>query len=395
MKTIKLLIPAILLSCGTQVRGQGIPDVLRGVEANNLSLQAARSSADAGKFESRMGNSLEDLSVEYEHVWGNPSPLGKNSELTVSQTFDFPTVYVQRSRLADNMARRYDNEYLAQRQQVLLEAKQLCIELQSLVRRERLIADRLEFDERLFARYSEMYESGDVSLLEKKRFSHEIILLRKAASEFAVRRVEIEKRLRTLNGGESPDFDPALPFQTEALAPLEEILRDYEAYAPQLLSYRLREEGAAHDLKLSRQQAIPKIDLGYKHEYGTADHDRFNGVTLGLSIPIFSNRHNVRRAQAVQTAAKLESRAASLEWESQLMEMYGKAEVMERSLADYDELSAPEEFFGMLTRMLNAGDISVMEYLSETYLYNDVMETRYRIEAEYRQLVARINMIYL
>mgnify|MGYP003623797781 CR=1 FL=1 len=85
-------------------------NVLESVEQNNKALEARRKLTSAQTLEARTGNSLQDPEVEYEHAWGKPSSLGQTGELSVSQGFDFPTVYAQRSKLAKIREQQYGHE---------------------------------------------------------------------------------------------------------------------------------------------------------------------------------------------------------------------------------------------------------------------------------------------
>lgn len=391
----KFIISALLLLTVTAARGQsGLTELLQSVEQNNLSLQAAREKVKAQSLEARMGNSLDDLSVAYEHMWGNSNGLGQNGELTISQEFQFPTVYARRNKLARNLGQQYDNQYLDLRQRTLLEAKELYIELQMLYRKGKLLKERFDSNASLKSIYDKLYTSGDATVLDKRRIDNELLTAQENITDNNMRVIEVVNRLRTLNGGEAPNVSPD-EWYTESIRPYAETLSDYETYAPQLLAYKLQEKGSELDLKVSRAQAIPKIELGYRHEYGTADRDRFNGVTTGLSIPIFSNRHNVKRAKAEHTAAILETRAATVEMGSTLSELYSKAETLAAALARYEESDPAEEYRKLLSRALDAGEINMTDYYSELYSYYEVLEAKYRIEADYLTVIARINMIYL
>lgn len=370
----------------------GLDGLLRSVEANNVNLQAARSNFDARSLEARMGNSLDDLSIGYDHMWGNSSELGQTGEFTVSQSFDFPTVYARRNRVAGNLAEQYENEYLDMRQQVLLEAKELYIELQSLMRRADMMKFRMETTLYLKDLYAAKYEAGDATIIEKSKFEYEYLILLESYSEYDMRIIEIESRLKSLNGGEAVTIAQTDdPF--EQTKPFEQALADYETFAPSLLALQLQEKGAEYDVKLSRSQAVPKFEVGYKHEFSPGE--KFNGVTVGLSIPIFSNRNNVKRAKAMQTAAKLDVQAAQVEASVVLSEMYRKAEALHASLGRYGSMPSMEEYESLVRRALDAGEINVVDYFSEVYTYYDVLESRFRLETEYRISLARINMIYL
>lgn len=369
-------------------------EVLESVERNNLTLQALRHATEARSLEARTGNSLDDLTVSYDHLWGKPvTEFGKTAEFAVSQSFDFPTVYANRNKVARNLGEQYRNEFHAARQEILLDAKKTFFELQSAMQSQQLLDYREQAGRRLAMIYEERFAAGDASVLEKGKIRHEYLLAREAAAENRMKVIELEKRLAALNGGEQLQ----MVFAGEPLEELGDYARiaeDYKEMYPTLQALRLKETGSEYDIKLSRSQSLPKFELGYKHEYASAG-DRFNGVTVGMSIPIFSNRNNVKRAKALQQATRLEMQAAEVEYLSSLSELYGKAEVLHATLDDYEEIGPQDDYLGMLDKALDAGELNVVDYFSEVYSYYDVFSARLRLELEYRLTVATINAIYL
>ena len=397
MKTFKYLlmvIPAVIF--GGAVSAQTTMEkVLESVERNNLTLEAQRHGTEAKVLGARMGNSLEELSVSYDHLWGNPvDEFGKTGEFNVSQSFDFPTVYAARSRVAGNLARQYGNEFAALRQQVLLEAKQVYIELLYASRVQEMLEYRMQSCKKLSILYSERFESGDASLLEKSKMNHEYLIASEEAASNGLAMVELRRKLVSLNGGLDMEIDLNSVEPMEELAPVGVAQEDYRNLYPALQAYRLQSEGAKYDLKLSRSMALPKFEVGYKYEYSTAG-ERFNGVTMGLSIPIFANKYNVKRAKAAQQSIELEAKAAEVDCDLMVEEMYRKASLLRAALAGYDEVGHENSYVDLLGVALEAGQLSVVEYFSEVYSYYDVVNSKLRLELQYRLLAAEINSIYL
>ena len=156
---------------------------------------------------------------------------------------------------------------------------------------------------------------------------------------------------------------------------------------------RLQEQGARYDVRLSRQQALPKVELGYKYEYGTGEH--FNGFTAGLSIPILSNRHNVKRAHAMEQAAKANTESALAQQRSSVRELYLKVDYTGRLLESFGGLPDAAGYIDMLGRTLEAGQINIVDYYSELDTFYSALETRIRTDLEYRRGLARLNVIYM
>ena len=130
MKTYKLYILGLMLLGSLTTRAQSsIDQVLRSIETNNKSLQANKKMTDAQKLEAQTGKFLANPSVEWEQMWGNRNNPGSEYTLTVKQSLDFPTTYSNKNKLANLKANTIGFQSAAYRQQLLLNAKQTCIEI--------------------------------------------------------------------------------------------------------------------------------------------------------------------------------------------------------------------------------------------------------------------------
>ena len=246
--------------------------------------------------------------------------------------------------------------------------------------------------EHMAALFASRYETGDATAIDKNRTEVEYLLLKEELSAVDMRMIELSQRLTVLNGGEMPECGYTMPPAEEQM-PLEVLLADWEEYAPELTALRLQEQGARYDVRLSRQQALPKVELGYKYEYGTGEH--FNGFTAGLSIPILSNRHNVKRAHAMEQAAKANTESALAQQRSSVRELYLKVDYTGRLLESFGGLPDAAGYIDMLGRTLEAGQINIVDYYSELDTFYSALETRIRTDLEYRLGLARLNVIYM
>ena len=391
-RTLIITVAAALLAATPAVAQDDLRRVLESVERNNLTLQAEAHATAGRTFEARTGNSLEPLSVSYSSAGDSPQALGKEGELEVSQSFDLPMLYATRSRIARTLAQQYETEYLALRQQILLEAKEVYLELCALHGIMELNRPRLAAAEHMAALFASRYETGDATAIDKNRTEVEYLLLKEELSAVDMRMIELSQRLAVLNGGEVPECGYTMPPAEEQM-PLEVLLADWEEYAPELTALRLQEQGARYDVRLSRQQALPKVELGYKYEYGTGEH--FNGFTAGLSIPILSNRHNVKRAHAMEQAAKANTESALAQQRSSVRELYLKVDYTGRLLESFGGLPDAAGYIDMLGRTLEAGQINIVDYYSELDTFYSALETRIRTDLEYRLGLARLNVIYM
>jgi outer membrane protein TolC len=392
----KILITTILLILGCSVSwGQGsIPSVLDQIEANNKTLAGRASLARAEALEARVGNSLADPEVEYEHVWGSPADLGKQGELTATQSFDFPSAYIARNRLAKMRGRQAESGYNLYRQQVLLEAQELCFEIIALRQQRELFARRAEFATLLSEATDKRLEAGNANILETSEARVQAL-----SADNAVRSLDIEiadalGRLKILNGGTEVVFsDSDFPVE-DTLMPLDKMAEIYLESDPALAGALAERDIATQGVKAARSESLPKFVVGYKLEHGGGE--RFNGIVAGMSIPMFGNRNNVKAARAREIFAASEAESAQMSTRQQLETLYAKARLLEGAILNCREITAKtDDYLQNLTKALDAGEITVTDYFSQYDAVLGYQERLIELQRDYHLVCARINAVTL
>lgn len=390
MTTRKILTAAALLAAVTApARAQNpIERVLAQIEANNLTLQAQESYVEAEQLAERVGNSLPDPEVGYEHLWGR-SGDGQQGEFTAVQSFDFPTAYAARNKLARLRGKQHSLEYDIVRRQVMLEAWETCVEVIALRRGRALLETRSGIAETIAAAAQKKLETGEANALQ--------------ASEARVRHLETQNlllmkdmeiaeamgRLRELNGSIGVDFTADEFPPCEALAPFDEMLETYRANDPVFLLALAGKDAARQEVRASRSESLPKLALGYKLEHGGGE--RFNGVVAGMSIPVFGNRHNVKRARAMERYSELEAAGAAVSSEQRLRTLYDRARLLEDVISRHAEIAEnTSEYIARLSAALEAGETSITDYFAQYDAVIDFEEELIGFVREYHIVRGRI-----
>lgn len=361
----RFLIIAFLAVGISMANGQStIVRILNEIETNNLTLQARASLSEAEALEARVGNSLPDPEVEYEHVWGSPKELGKQGEFAATQSFDFPSAYVARNKLARLRGRQYSSEYALYRQEVLMEAQNLCLEIVALRKQRALLDMRAGFAGKLAGASERMLEEGQANVLQASEARVQYLAANNAVRLLDVEIADALGRLKILNGGVEIEFtDVDFPSVT-GIMPFDDMAEIYYNSDPALAGALAERDAAAQEVKASRSESLPKFALGYKLEHGNGE--QFHGVVAGMSIPMFGNRNNVKRARAQERYASLAADDARARTGQQLATLYAKAALLEKSIKDYAKITEDTgSYLGCLAKALEAGQISVTDYFSQ------------------------------
>lgn len=155
------------------MQAQSIDEVLRQIEQNNKELQSQQHATRAAQLEVQTQNNLEDPSVEYSPFYTKGITGMSSSELVVTQGFDFPTLYAARSRSGKLQREALHRQYEATRRDILLNAKNLCLDLVMLNKQQGLLEERKKNADELLALFEKRLEEGDAGILEVNKIKME------------------------------------------------------------------------------------------------------------------------------------------------------------------------------------------------------------------------------
>ncbi len=392
MKKIFLVMAMSVAAFSLSAQGE-LERILTEVEANNASLAALRKLRDAQTVGARVGNSLENPEVEFSYKWNDPSSLGTTGEISVSQPFDFPTVYAHRNKLAKLQTEKYGYEYQASRQELLLEAQKLYIEIVSLKRTTSVLEFLADNAREIAKVYAEKLDVGDANILESNEANFTFISQDNALKMARVQLQSATERLTGLNGGIEVKIDADDFGELPILGLLDEILAEYMELSPELRALAVEKMAAERDIKLSRSLSLPKLSVGYSHEF--SKEDKSNGLSVGMSIPMFGNRNNVKRAKAQDEYAAASLKSATLDVETGIREQYAQAQIIRESLVKYESMLDLEQAVEFARKALDAGRISITEYFSQVQPIYEAHLTIMELQRDYLLAFAQINSIRL
>lgn len=366
---------------------QGIDEVLQSVGQHNKVLQALQSNAEAAKLEARTSNSLGDFSVQYSPFFMPDVHGVSSSELVVSQGFDFPTLYGARHKSNRLRGEAIDWQYAASRRDVLLQAKLLCLDLVRLNREQALLAERSRNADELLAFFEQRLAAGDASAIEVNKVQMERMAVRaEVAQNNAAHRAAVQSLL-ALNGNMPLElgFDEYPPAEPP---------RDYDALLDRvlpadaaLLAADALSRAAAQEVSVNRQQWLPKLEIGYRRN--TSLDEASHGFLAGVSLPLFSNRREVKIAQAQSTASSLQLEDARLQAEARLQSQYNEVQQLREAMQAYD-LALMRRTLDLLRQAVLGGQMSSTDYYVEADAVYRNMQAFMVLECQYHKVLAEL-----
>ena len=231
--------------------------------------------------------------------------------------------------------------------------------------------ERLQQEKQLADSYEKRLAAGDANKLEANRARLSLADVEADAAKFHTERDILMLQLQTLCGGAEVSYNG-----TDYLA--LNIAPEVSLKALQEAQNNQQQLVAEHELKTTKAQSMPSLSAGYMAEL--TDDEKWNGVTIGLSIPLWNNRHNLKRArlqvesarsEAVDAAYQLEQAAAAQRLRTE--RYHDIAQKMQQKLANASSTA-------LLRKALDEGEISLVEYTIEN---SDLFDLRIKaLEAE-------------
>lgn len=395
MSKIKFIIlNSMILLAGSSASAQGgYEEILRRIEANSTTLSALRERMEAEKLANHTGLTPANPEVEVGYLWGTPSAIGNRTDIGVRQTFDFPTAYAHRGRIADLRDRGAELAYRSERIELLLSAKKVLIELTCYNALAQEYETRLRNAERMAQTYAARLERGEGNAIENNKAQLNLQTVRSELSRIEIEREALLSELARMNGGEPVEFTsvsyPACALPADFAA--WQAAAEQESPVLQYLSTQV--DIAGRQVRLDRSMAMPKISLGYMSERVVGQ--RFQGITAGLSIPLWENRNRTKQAKSAARAAETMARDTRVQFHGRLENLYARAAGLHRDAVSYRAALARYSNAALLDKALAAGEISLLEYLLETEYYYAAIDKLLEAERDYQLAVAELSAVEL
>jgi outer membrane protein TolC len=389
MNTTILLILSLVCALGLGAQ-TGIDEVVNRIEQNSISLSALRQHLTAEKTATRIGLYPDNPELELGFLQGEPAQLGRKTNFSIRQSFDFPLAYIHRNRLAQKQRQNLDWQYQSQRLALRLEARLLAIDL---VHANAQIAEqtqRLDLVRDLAEAYRRRFDQGDANILELNKAKMAMLEIGAELEQITIERQAILSELTCLNGGQKLDFtdtrfDASVPIPSDFTA----WYAGLESQIPELRVLSGENSVLESRLSLEGSLGLPKITLGYMSE--AVGGEKFSGVTAGLNIPLFERKNVVRSAREQAQAGRAMEMEVRRQHRARMQSLHDQATAQLASIGVYRQLLAEVDHAPLLKKALEAGEITVIEYVNEL---RDLFEKRIhllQLQRDQNRTMARLD----
>ncbi len=387
----KKLVSAI---CGSMciVSGFAQTDItgklLNGIAENNAELLAYRAFIESWQLENKSGNNRPDPQLSAFYL-----PYGENNgaeytEYQISQSFEFPTVYAARGKWNDLQGQQLENEYAKLRQEILLQANKLLVDLNTLQQRKELERTRREQGKQVYKQIQELYKKEQVGILDLNKAKIAWI-----QEQFVVEQIETEIQnsgllLQKLNGGQPIGLDKIHIGEETEIESLETLWQAKMNEDPALQQLSFNESISLQKIKLEQHKVLPDLTAGYN--YQGVSGNNFSGFYGGVSIPLWNSKNKVKAAEAEYKYRQSQSEAVTATLYTSFQERYNRYQVILKKYMEYQSTMESLDSESLLLKAFTLGELSFMEFYVELRFYRNALDTMLQIERELYQLKAEL-----
>lgn len=383
----------LMLSAVSLTAQQNIDTLLSEIETNSSTLSALRQQIEAQKIGNKTDIYLPNPEVEYTYLWGKPSVLGNETDISVMQSFDFPTAYMHRSKIAGLENQHLELQYKSERINLLLQAKQLLIQLAYYNALAQEYDTRLTNANRIATSYQSRFDKGDTNILERNKSQVNLTTVENELNNINIERQALLTQLKALNGGLDLSFNETTILSAPLPLAFDEWFAVAESQNPAMQYLSKQIDIDKEQIKLNRSLGMPKFSAGYASEKIVGEH--FRGISVGVSIPLWENKNKVKHAKAQLRSAEAVLQDGKIQFYNHLQQLYAKSQGLQQNAAKYRQTLKSHNNESLLKKSLDLGEISLLTYLLEAEYYYDTVNKALEAERDYQITLAELSAVML
>ncbi len=373
------------LAATTNAGARDFNGLLDTVLGNNMALSSSQASNESELLQLNSENNLAHPEVGVEHLCGRHDAKNKFN-ISVSQSFDWPGTYAARSKAINFGSQAIENLNRSNYLDKKLEIKLLLIDIINTRKKLSLLHERDRQADSLIAICRKGVENGEQSILVLNKLKISKIRFQNSLVNLENQYTALKSSLVLMNGGLDSD---------DILAQLDEypdeMILSVDDYETQILEKdpmkrysALMVQSQLQNVRAEKLKRFPGISLGYVH--AREDGEVFNGISAGITLPVFSTRHKIKAAEALQRSLKYDEATQAISQRTAMMASRDKALALYKEYKALDDILKTGNNQALLKKSLDNGIITAQEYLDEMSYFldawQDLLDAQYNYHIE-------------
>lgn len=380
------IVTVALLLMGSSLYAQG--NVRMAVETNNKELQVLRENLQVQQLENKEGNALPNPEVEFGYQWGVNDGQGDKKDLSVTQELEWATILGKKRSVSSAKNAINQLQYETERRKVMLQTDLLIIDLVY----NKIMTDesqkRWTIAQQLEEAYQKLMERGEATSLDYNKARLNLLKETATMQNLSMEREKLESQLKLLNGGNAIEFlSDQYPFE-EVIESFDSLWSRVEQTHPRLLMAEQSRQLSQKEYSAARAEMAPNLKLGYAGEW--TKEENYQGLSVGLALPLWANRNKVKTMKANQQVVALQNETLKESMQIELKSLYAKMQSQKNLLQQYQSVASDYQGLELSEKAMKAGKITLLEYLMEQNTYLEMVEAYRAVEREYWKSVVGV-----
>ena len=250
---MKRIISNIIISCACVfgVSAITVNDVIDNIKQNNVTLKIAKEEQTRIVNSIKSSNNLSNPEVGFEYHKG-ANVDGDKYGFSLTQKFDWPGLYVARSQSNKHKIEMAHAELLNNNMAILLESKQLCIQIVNINKKIKAQEKIYENMSELYAKYEKGFNQGEISILDINKLKIEMLNVKRDLDVFVVQRRALSQELSAMNGDIEIAVETLMDYPVQALESVDHYLSQIATYDPEYIAQGEGVKAANGDYKSAK-----------------------------------------------------------------------------------------------------------------------------------------------
>ncbi len=361
--------------------------VLNSVAANNRTIAASRQYYDVQKIDAKTDIYLANPSVSFDKL-NNPS--GSYTEFVVSQSFDFPTAYLHKNKIANLSILQADERFRQSKLDILTGTAQVYAELISQNRIISILERREQMAVQLQTGIEKKLQLGDANVFEVNRVRTELAKIQSEKNIARSRHKSLLLKLTELNGGIGMVVKDTIFPERAGIYVSDTAMNDLVIRNPQVKQWETEKAIAQQNIDLQKSLSLPKFEIGYRQDANTGQS--FKGFHAGITIPLFENKNTIRSAKARGLYTIEATEAYKLSLKNSLEQLYSEFQAVLQSVSGLNQVYKMLNTPVLLVKAYNSGQINYTTFFAE---YDNYQQTALYMEELNRKATSLQLQIYV
>jgi len=377
-KSIILTLSLIFIFQYTAYAQVKIELILDEIVKNNANLVYLQKMFESEKYKNAQEYKISDPNIELSYLKSNRNNTDKKYDFSVTQELYFPTFYFHRSDLIDLKNNKNEIIYKKELNRLLKKAKLLILNIIYLNSVSYETTLKYNVVKATYNAVETKYKTGKVSIIELNNAKQALLKVSNELKGLEYETDQLNFELSSLNNGIKINIEDTNFPQYLLKEEPDDKIGESSYYLTEL---KQEVEISKKEIQLSNSLRFPVFNLGYISE--NENSNKLQGVTLGLSLPLWQNNADKNIAEEKYNANKVKLNEELRVKNEQIMLMESKLKKLKANMQVFTKEFEETNNLALLKKSFEAGQISVFEFNYELTNYTSLKIDKLKIEYDY------------